>query len=54
VAEHIMAMPWNDSLFMKPFEKHLYHGTHMTFCRKRDGQLALVKSLNAIESLVFN
>jgi len=54
VAEHMMAMPWNDSLLTKSFEKHLYYGNHTTVCRKRDGQLALVKSLNAIESLVFD
>ncbi|KYQ53019.1 MOXD1 like protein 1 [Trachymyrmex zeteki] len=40
-AEHMMLMQWKDDLLAKPVEYNLYHGEHMTFCRKRDDQLAL-------------
>jgi len=44
----MMLMQWKDDLLAKPVEYNLYHGEHMTFCRKRDDQLVLVKSLNVI------
>ncbi|XP_018370412.1 PREDICTED: MOXD1 homolog 1 [Trachymyrmex cornetzi] len=40
-AEHMMLMQWKDDLLAKPVEYNLYHGEHMTFCRKRDDQLVL-------------
>ncbi|XP_071651989.1 MOXD1 homolog 1-like isoform X1 [Temnothorax longispinosus] len=39
--EHILALPWTEDLLAKKIENSIYHGRHMTFCRKRDDQLAL-------------
>ncbi|KZC05639.1 PREDICTED: MOXD1 homolog 1 [Dufourea novaeangliae] len=41
LAEHILALPWTEELLSRSIEKSLYHGRHMTFCRKRDDKLAL-------------
>ncbi|KMQ96820.1 moxd1-like protein 1 protein [Lasius niger] len=41
MAEHMLALPWTEELLAKSIENNLYHGRHMTFCRKRDDQLAL-------------
>lgn len=41
MAEHMMALPWTEDLLTRSIEDNLYHGRHMTFCRKRDDQLAL-------------
>ncbi|KAL6261864.1 hypothetical protein P5V15_006950 [Pogonomyrmex californicus] len=41
MAEHMLAMPWTEELLASKIENSLYHGRHMTFCRKRDDQLAL-------------
>ncbi|KAL2713654.1 MOXD1 1 [Vespula squamosa] len=41
LAEHILALPWTEELLARSIEKSLYHGRHMTFCRKRDDKLAL-------------
>ncbi|XP_017798632.1 PREDICTED: MOXD1 homolog 1 [Habropoda laboriosa] len=41
LAEHMLAMPWTEELLARSIEKSLYHGRHMTFCRKRDDKLAL-------------
>ncbi|XP_076182197.1 MOXD1 homolog 1-like [Ptiloglossa arizonensis] len=41
LAEHMLAMPWTDELLSRSIEWSLYHGRHMTFCRKRDDKLAL-------------
>lgn len=53
MAEHMLALPWTEELLARSIENNLYHGRHMTFCRKRDDQLALVKSLDAIKILVI-
>lgn len=42
MAEHMLAMPWSEELLARSIEKSLYHGKHMTFCRKKDDKLALV------------
>ncbi|CAK9817540.1 MOXD1 homolog 1 [Anthophora quadrimaculata] len=41
LAEHMLAMPWTEELLARSIEQSLYHGRHMTFCRKRDDKLAL-------------
>ncbi|KAG7210089.1 hypothetical protein KM043_011660 [Ampulex compressa] len=41
LAEHILALPWTEELLARSIESSLYHGRHMTFCRKRDDKLAL-------------
>ncbi|XP_011160800.2 MOXD1 homolog 1 [Solenopsis invicta] len=41
MAEHMLALPWTEDLLTRSIEDNLYHGKHMTFCRKRDDQLAL-------------
>ncbi|XP_076240540.1 MOXD1 homolog 1 [Calliopsis andreniformis] len=41
LAEHILALPWTEELLSRSIESSLYHGRHMTFCRKRDDKLAL-------------
>ncbi|KAL6443701.1 hypothetical protein ACFW04_001653 [Cataglyphis niger] len=41
MAEHMLALPWTEELLARSIENNLYHGRHMTFCRKRDDQLAL-------------
>ncbi|XP_017885001.1 MOXD1 homolog 1-like [Ceratina calcarata] len=41
LAEHLLALPWTEELLVRPIEQSLYHGRHMTFCRKRDDKLAL-------------
>ncbi|XP_053974730.1 MOXD1 homolog 1 [Hylaeus volcanicus] len=41
LAEHILALPWTEELLSRSIEWSLYHGRHMTFCRKRDDKLAL-------------
>ncbi|KAK2589072.1 hypothetical protein KPH14_001907 [Odynerus spinipes] len=41
LAEHILALPWDEELLARSIENSLYHGRHMTFCRKRDDKLAL-------------
>ncbi|XP_029175897.1 uncharacterized protein LOC114944249 [Nylanderia fulva] len=41
MAEHMLALPWTEELLARSIENSLYHGRHMTFCRKRDDQLAL-------------
>lgn len=41
LAEHMLAMPWTEELLAKSIEQNLYHGRHMTFCRKRDDKLAV-------------
>lgn len=46
MAEHMLALPWTDELLARSIENNLYHGKHVTFCRKRNDELALVKSLN--------
>lgn len=52
MAEHMLALPWTEELLAKAVENSLYHGRHMTFCRTRKDELALVKSLNAIKTFV--
>ncbi|XP_034191796.2 MOXD1 homolog 1 isoform X1 [Osmia lignaria lignaria] len=41
LAEHMLALPWTEELLARSIEWSLYHGRHMTFCRKRDDKLAL-------------
>ncbi|XP_076680206.1 MOXD1 homolog 1-like [Andrena cerasifolii] len=41
LAEHMLALPWTEELLSRSIEWNLYHGRHMTFCRKRDDKLAL-------------
>ncbi|CAK9798814.1 MOXD1 homolog 1 [Anthophora plagiata] len=41
LAEHMLALPWTEELLARSIEQSLYHGRHMTFCRKRDDKLAL-------------
>ncbi|XP_031837806.2 MOXD1 homolog 1 [Nomia melanderi] len=41
LAEHMLALPWTEELLSTSIERSLYHGRHMTFCRKRDDKLAL-------------
>ncbi|KAL0108119.1 hypothetical protein PUN28_015016 [Cardiocondyla obscurior] len=41
MAQHMLALPWTEDLLTRTIEDSLYHGRHMTFCRKRDDQLAL-------------
>lgn len=41
LAEHMLALPWTEELLARAIEQNLYHGRHMTFCRKRDDKLAL-------------
>ncbi|XP_033336186.2 MOXD1 homolog 1 [Megalopta genalis] len=41
LAEHMLALPWSEELLSRSIERSLYHGRHMTFCRKRDDKLAL-------------
>ncbi|KAK9299586.1 hypothetical protein QLX08_007402 [Tetragonisca angustula] len=41
LAEHMLALPWTEELLARSIERSLYHGRHMTFCRKRDDKLAL-------------
>ncbi|XP_012543741.1 MOXD1 homolog 1 [Monomorium pharaonis] len=41
MTEHMLALPWTEDLLTRSIEDNLYHGRHMTFCRKRDDQLAL-------------
>ncbi|RLU27277.1 hypothetical protein DMN91_001078 [Ooceraea biroi] len=41
LAEHMLALPWTEELLARSIENSLYHGKHMTFCRKRDDRLAL-------------
>lgn len=43
LAEHMLALPWTEELLARAIEQNLYHGRHMTFCRKRDDKLALVR-----------
>lgn len=47
LAEHILALPWTEELLARSIEKSLYHGRHMTFCRKRDDKLALPANIQA-------
>lgn len=42
LSEHLLALPWAEELLARSIEDSLYHGKHMTFCRKRDDKLALV------------
>lgn len=42
--EHLNEIPWNETLLTKKIEDTLYKGKHMTFCRKRDDTLAVVKN----------
>lgn len=46
LAEHMSALAWTDELLTRPIENRLYHGRHMTFCRKRDDKLAIVRYLS--------
>ncbi|XP_063985800.1 MOXD1 homolog 1 [Diachasmimorpha longicaudata] len=41
LAEHMSALAWTDELLTRAIENRLYHGRHMTFCRKRDDKLAI-------------
>ena len=41
-ADHILKLAWSEELLARSIESSLYHGRHMTFCRKRDDKLALV------------
>nr|XP_012139570.1 PREDICTED: MOXD1 homolog 1 [Megachile rotundata] len=41
LAEHMLALPWTEELLARSIEWSLYHGRHLTFCRKRDDKLAL-------------
>ncbi|XP_066597310.1 MOXD1 homolog 1-like [Prorops nasuta] len=41
LAEHMSLLPWTEELLARSIERSLYHGRHMTFCRKRDDKLAL-------------
>ncbi|XP_012253301.2 MOXD1 homolog 1 [Athalia rosae] len=41
LAEHMLALPWTEELLARSIERSLYHGRHMTFCRKRDDKLAV-------------
>ncbi|XP_057320432.1 MOXD1 homolog 1-like [Microplitis mediator] len=41
LAEHILALPWTEELLARSIERSFYQGRHMTFCRKRDDNLAL-------------
>ncbi|XP_046409387.1 MOXD1 homolog 1 [Neodiprion fabricii] len=41
LAEHMLALPWTEELLARSIEQSLYHGRHMTFCRKRDDKLAV-------------
>ncbi|CAL7941350.1 unnamed protein product [Xylocopa violacea] len=41
LSEHMLALPWTEELLARSIEQSLYHGRHMTFCRKRDDKLAL-------------
>jgi len=43
MAEHMLALPWTEELLTRSIENSLYHGKHMTFCRKKDDRLALVR-----------
>lgn len=42
LAQHMVNIPWTEESLTRSFENSLYNGRHMTFCRKRDDQLALV------------
>lgn len=42
LAQHMLELPWSEELLARSIESSLYHGRHMTFCRKRDDKLALV------------
>lgn len=48
LAQHMLALPWNEELLARSIEKNLYHGRHLTFCRKRDDKLALVSTINDV------
>lgn len=43
LAEHMQALPWTEELLARSIEKNLYHGKHMTFCRMRNDNLAMVR-----------
>lgn len=49
MTEHMLALPWTEELLARSIENSLYHGRHMTFCRKRDDKLALVRSRFSVE-----
>lgn len=49
----MLALPWTEDLLTRSIEDSLYYGRHMTFCRKRDDQLALVNPLFLISQLCF-
>ncbi|XP_012220915.1 MOXD1 homolog 1 [Linepithema humile] len=36
MADHMITMPWTDELLAKAIENILYHGKHMTFCKRKD------------------
>lgn len=42
----MLALPWTEELLARAIEQNLYHGRHMTFCRKRDDKLALVRKIH--------
>ncbi|XP_011301507.1 MOXD1 homolog 1 [Fopius arisanus] len=47
LAEHMSALAWTDELLTRPIENTLYHGRHMTFCRKRDDKLAIPSDIQS-------
>lgn len=40
---HLQNLPFNESLLTKRIEEYFYSGLHLTFCRKRDDTLAMVR-----------
>lgn len=40
---HLQSLPFNESLLTKRIEEYFYSGLHLTFCRKRDDTLAMVR-----------
>lgn len=45
MADHMINIAWTEELLAKAVEKNLYYGRHMTFCRRKNEELLLVKFL---------
>lgn len=51
---HLQTLPFNESLLTKRIEEYFYTGLHLTFCRKRDDTLAMVRATLINEESDYN
>ncbi|CAH0564397.1 unnamed protein product [Brassicogethes aeneus] len=47
-SNHLLNIPYNETILTKKIEEYFYTGLHLTFCRKRDDTLAIKENIEKL------